>query len=131
MTTPLKKAPLFSSVPEKDHLNLFKKGSKPNGEKIAEILEFKKKDVAQATDIPLASIRYDDKMPAALIERLREWAIALNLVAEYFGDQQKTILWFDVPNPLLGNISPRDMIKLGRFKKLRDFIQTALDENKQ
>jgi len=51
------------------------------------------------------------------------------MVAQYFRDGQKTILWFRTPNPLLGNITPRDMIRIGRFRKLQRFIQNALDEN--
>jgi hypothetical protein len=69
-------------------------------------------------------------MPADLKLRLIEWATAINLVATYFNDLNKTMLWFQVSNPLLGDMSPRDMIRIGRFKKLQKFIQTALSENK-
>lgn len=113
-----------------DRMQLFSKG-KPEGKRIADFLNYKKQDVAAATGIPLASIRYDIKMPDELRERLVEWATALNLVASYFNDVEKTVLWFQVSNPLLGNMSPRDMIRLGRFKKLLKFIQTALDENQR
>ena len=68
-------------------------------------------------------------MPGELKERIIEWANAINLVGSYFKDIKKTMLWFQVPNPLLGNYSPRDLIRLGRFKKLIKFIQSALDEN--
>ncbi|MCH8209683.1 MAG: hypothetical protein IIA62_11625 [Nitrospinae bacterium] len=122
---------LFNSIPSEDRMQLFSNGE-PEGKKIADFLNYKKQDVSAATGIPLASIRYDiKKMPAELRERLVEWATALNLVAEYFNDFQKTILWFQVSNPLLGNMTPRDMIRLGRFKKLFKFIQTALDENRR
>lgn len=119
---------LFNNIPLEDRMQLFANGE-PEGKKITDLLNYKKQDVSAATGVPLASIRYDIKMPAELRDRLVEWATALNLVAEYFNDVEKTILWFKVPNPLLGNISPRDMIRLGRFKKLIKFIQTALDEN--
>ena len=52
-----------------------------------------------------------------------------DLVGTYFNDHDKTMLWFQVPNPLLGDMSPRDAIRVGRFKKLLKFIQTTLDEN--
>ena len=68
-------------------------------------------------------------MPAELKERLTEWATVLNLVEGFFNNQDKTLLWFTIPNPLLGGMSPRDMIRVGRFRKLLNFIQTALDEN--
>ena len=83
-----------------------------------------------ATGLKKNSIRYEpNRIPIELIDRLREWAIAINLVASYFKEQEKTMLWFGTTNPLLGNMSPRDMIRLGRFKKLFTFIQNALDEN--
>lgn len=123
-------ASLFKSIPSEDRMQLFSKGE-PEGSKIAEFLKYKKQDVASATGIPLASIRYDIKMPAELRARLVEWATALNLVAEYFNDVEKAALWFQVPNPHLGNMTPRDMIRVGRFKKLFKFIQTALDENRR
>jgi hypothetical protein len=52
------------------------------------------------------------------------------LVAQFFdGDAAKTALWFKTPNPLLGNLSPRDMIRYGRYDRLRRFVLDALDEN--
>ena len=117
----------FGNVPSTDLMGLFKNG-RANYKKAVEVLDFRKEDVSVAANIPKASVRYDNRIPKELQERIQEWAIAINLVASYFNDVDKTILWFKVPNPLLGNISPRDMIRLGRFKKLYKFIQTALDE---
>lgn len=49
-----------------------------------------------------------------------------NLVSEYFqGDAQKVKLWFHLPNPMLGNISPRDMVRLGRYERLLNFVLDA------
>ena len=56
--------------------------------------------------------------------------VAKTLADYLFNDENKTMLWFKVPNPLLGDVAPRDMIKLGRFKKLFKFIQSALNENR-
>ncbi len=122
---------LFRTVPAKDYLNLFDKGI-PDGEKVVKLLNYKKADVSVAANVPVSSVRYEPKkMPAELRERLTEWATALNLVAGFFHDNEKTILWFCMPNPLLGDMSPRDMIRVGRFKKLLNFIQSALDENQR
>lgn len=116
---------VFDTVP-RDHLSVYKDYSK-----IISLLHFEKKDVSQAAHVPMASVRYDEKMPKPLEEHLGQWAVLLNLVAEYFkGDPQKTALWFTVPNPLLGNIKPRDMIRFGRYQKLQKFIWNALQENK-
>lgn len=118
---------LLRSIPDKDYLHLFNNGE-PDGKKIIDFLKYKNKDVSAAINIPESSIRYDAKMSPELKERMMEWATALNLVAGFFQDTEKTILWFSIPNPLLGDISPRDMIRVGRFKKLLNFIQTALNE---
>jgi hypothetical protein len=122
--------PLFRTIPDKDFFHLFTDGV-PDGEKVVKLLKYKKEDVSVAANIPIASVRYDNKMPTVLKERLTEWATALNLVAGFFNDPEKTVLWFCMPNPLLGGMSPSNMIRIGRFKKLLNFIQTALDENQR
>ncbi len=123
-------AALFNTVPENDYLELFSSG-KTDYRKVVRLLDFTKRDVAKASNIPKLSVRYDQKMPKELEDRLSEWAIALGTVAQYFKDQQKTILWFKVPNPLLGNIAPREMLRVGRFNKLHRFILNALSENER
>ena len=95
-------------------------------------LEFKNIDVSKATGVPEGSVRYDVKMPQVLRTRIRDWAVLLNLVAGHFnGDALKTVLWFATINPLIGNITPRDMIRLGRFKKLYAFVMDSLAKNKR
>jgi hypothetical protein len=122
---------LFRTSPP-DHFHFFNESAFVDGEKVVKLLKYKKEDVSVATNVPLSSIRYDEKkMPIELRERLTQWATALNLVAGFFHDEKKTIIWFFMPNPLLGGMSPRDMIRVGRFKKLLNFIQTALDENQR
>lgn len=119
---------LFDTVP-KDYLSLFPAAG-TDYHRVIELLGFKKNDVARATNVAVHSVRYDPpRMPKELQERVQEWAIVLNLVAQFFGDEQKVVLWFKTPNPLLGDLTPRDMIRIGRFQKLRRFIQNALSEN--
>ena len=58
------------------------------------------------------------------IERLCEQ------VVEFFeGNVNRAALWFRLPNPLLGNISPHDMIRFGRYAKLQEFVVEALADN--
>jgi len=121
---------LFATVPKDDTLSLFH-GGKPDYEKVVMVLEFKKKDVAKASNVSVDSVRYDNKMPKELEDRMTEWATAIALVGQYFKDLDKTVLWFKVLNPLLGNIAPREMIRVGRFQKLFRFIQNALNENER
>ena len=121
---------IFSTIPTRDHLSLFERDSL-NSKRVVGLLDFSKEDVSKATGIAVTSIRYDSRIPAEVHERIREWANLLNLVAEHFkGDDQKTTWWFTTPNPLLGNVTPRDMIRFGRYKKLFKFIINALAENK-
>lgn len=120
---------IFSTVAKEDYLSFFE-GDKPNCNRIVDFFKFKKEDISQAAEVPLSSVRYDHKIPKELYDRFREWAILVNLVAEHFkGDAAKTTLWFTALNPLLGNIAPRDMIRIGRYKKLFKFIYNALAEN--
>lgn len=44
-------------------------------------------------------------------------------------DKEKTILWFRTVNPLLGNLTPDDMILRGRAKKLEKFIDSCVRED--
>ena len=122
-------SPLFNTV-ARDHLSLFEDDT-PNYEGVKKFLEFGNEDVSKATGVALSPVRYDDKIPVQLHERMREWANLLNLVADRFhGDGKKTLLWFTMPNPLLGSISPRDMIRFGRYKKLLKFILNAIAESR-
>ena len=121
---------IFDTVAE-DHFSFFK-NQKTEYNRIKDFLGFKNEDISTATGVPLASIRFDERIPPEVQERMKEWANVLNLVAEHFkGDIKKTTLWFTTPNPLLGNVTPRDMIRFGRYKKLFKFIFNALAENKR
>jgi uncharacterized protein (DUF2384 family) len=123
---------LFATVPQKDYLGFYS-GSNLDYQNIVKFAEMEKKDVSRATGIPVASIRYEEeKIPNELRDRLTEWGVLFNLVAEYFhGDRRKTVIWFKVPNPLLGNISPRDMIRIGRYKRLNSFVLNTLAESRK
>jgi hypothetical protein len=113
-----------------DDLRLFKKAGKPNYDKVKYILGYTKQDISIASGVPFGSIRFDGKVPAELTERVTEWAKAIALVHSFFKDETKTMLWFKVPNPMLGDVAPRDMIKVGRLKKLLKFIQIAQEERR-
>jgi|GEM_PF-2935064 len=58
------------------------------------------------------------------------YAYGFKLILDYFNqDKDKAISWYLTPNPGLGNISPYEMIKIGRGRKLIKFIESALAEN--
>src|SRR4051812_5717350 len=87
---------LFTNIPPTDYFKLFKKNEEPpiDGQKVVHILDYKKSDVAVASGVSENSVRYDERMPKEVVERMREWAVAINLVGNYFKDEQKTMLWF-------------------------------------
>lgn len=113
---------LLSNVAE-DRLDLFKNGQ-PQYSKIKKVIDLTDNDFASATNFPVTSLKSGaSKLPKDFLRILQDLGNGINLVAEAFnGDMKKVNLWFQIRNPQLGNISPRDMIKHGRFKKLLQHI---------
>ena len=67
---------------------------------------------------------------SAGLARDDELTVLCEQVLGFFeGDVGKTALWFRLPNPLLGDLSPRDMIRYGRYARLQEFVVEALAEN--
>jgi hypothetical protein len=90
------------------------------------LVHLSKGDLSKLTGVAKSSVRFDAHVPVPVAEYLRELANIANLVAEFFeGDSQKVGLWFELSNPMLGNLSPRDMIRVGRHKRLLNFVLEA------
>jgi uncharacterized protein (DUF2384 family) len=118
---------LFGTVPKANLLGLFRSGSgEVDVQRTRVFLGLTKAEVATATSVPSTSVRFDDRMPSEVRDRMIEIATICELVAEHFGSSEKAALWFKVSNPLLGDLSPKDMIRAGRFKKLHRFVAEAL-----
>ena len=95
---------------------------------VADTLEFSKPDLAKLIEVKVSSIRWDEQMPLVLRSRLQEFATICDLVGAFFeGDKRRTAMWFKVPNPLLGGSTPRELMRLGRAKKLRAIILAQKD----
>jgi hypothetical protein len=62
------------------------------------------------------------KCPKLLKERIEEMKNVCELVYEMLGDVGKTQLWFKTKNQMLGNNSPRDLLRFGRYQKLLDIL---------
>ncbi len=119
---------LFDAVPD-DVLN-FGIGKHFDAKRVPEMLNLKKEDVSRLASVSVKSVRYDDAIPEQVRERLEEIGITINLVAKVFnGGAEKTAVWFRARNPLLGDVAPRDMIRLGRFDRLRKYIIGAMSAN--
>ncbi len=120
---------LFRTVADRDYLG-FWANQTLNSREVAKFLDFDKRDVAKVADVAPASVRFDQKIPKEVLDRLEEIANICALVAQHFeGDVMKTALWFKTKNPLFGNIAPRDMIRYGRYQKLQRFVTEAMADN--
>ncbi len=122
---------LFGNIASKDYLGFRLKGNQTNYAKVAQFLEFERSDLSKIAGIAQSSVRFDEKIPRELRDRVEEIANICLLVAEHFKDEHKTALWFRAINPHLGGISPKDMLRLGRYKKLMQFVMDALSRNKR
>lgn len=123
---------IFNTVYKSDYLGLVGADGDMNYAKLAKFLDIDKSAVSKIAKISIKSVRYDSKIPKELQERLDQIANICMLVAEYFaGDVKKTGLWFKAKNPLLGNMTPRDMIRFGRYEKLMLFVMDALQDNNE
>src|SRR5580698_4592491 len=116
---------IVSHIAREDLLHLYRDG-RPDYKRIADLIKLSKADLGKISQVAKSSVRFDANIPEPVAERLREIANIANLVAEFFaGDVQKVGLWFEIANPMLGNISPRNMIRIGRLKRLLNFVLEA------
>ena len=115
---------IFETVPEKDSFRLYKNGI-PQVSVIKDIMGLTKAQIAESVEIQVTLLRSDAKMSKKVRDRMTEYAHIIDLVGNHFNqDLDKTIRWFKLPNPALGGISPKEMILLGRYKKLMQFIMS-------
>jgi hypothetical protein len=116
---------IVSHIANEDLLHLYRDG-RPDYKRIADLVKLSKADLGKISQVAKSSVRFDANIPEPVAERLREIANIANLVAGFFaGDVQKVGLWFELANPMLGNISPRNMIRIGRYKRLLNFVVDA------
>lgn len=125
LTPKFRASSIVGHIAQGDPLHLYSNG-KLDYKRTAELIKLNKTDLGKIAGIAKASVRFDSHIPEPVAARLREFANIANLVAEYFsGDATKVGLWFELANPMLGNVSPRTMIRLGRYKRLLNFVMQA------
>lgn len=116
---------LFSTVPARDYLQFWQAG-RFQPQRVARFLNLSKGELAQLAAVAPASVRFDDKAPRILRERLMDIAATCELVAEAFaGNTTKTALWFMTANPYLRNLSPRDLLQRGEHAVLQRHVLEA------
>jgi len=120
---------LFQNIHQSDPLN-FWSGRGLDYRRVSDFLGFDTNELSKLGGVSKRSVRLDNRIPQDLKDRLEQIANICTLVAEYFdGDEEKTVLWFKTINPMLGGISPRDMLRYGRYKKLLKFVTDARNAN--
>jgi hypothetical protein len=106
----------------------FGQGDAFNPKAVALWLALTRKDISHLANVPVSSVRWDERMPKSIRTRMEQVAETCNLVARAFDNSRgKAALWFRTRNPLLGDIAPRDMVRLGRMDRLHKFVVSALD----
>lgn len=85
-------------------------------------------------DAPLTArdLGFDAMLEAALAGSAQRQTLmrAQAQVTEFFnGDESRCELWFAAENPMLGGISPIQMIRMGQLDRLAHFIDESLSAN--
>jgi len=121
---------IINNISQKEFLSFRNNDGELNYREVVDFLGLDKNAVSKIAGVSKSSVRYDHKIPRELREHLNQINNICQLVAEFFdGDPEKTALWFSTPNPVLGDLSPRDMLRFGRYKKLLKFIINARQES--
>lgn len=102
--------------------SFYKSTGEINYKEIPIFLQLTSDDMAKIAKISVKTVRYDEKMPTVLKERVEEIKNICELVYEMLGDVSKTQLWFRTKNQMLGNNTPRDLIRFGRYQKILDIL---------
>lgn len=121
---------LTANMPKGDIFAFGIDGDSVDKKEVVKFFDFSKGDISKISGVSKTSVRWDDRAPQVVTDHIYQLAIIASLVGEFFdGNAIKTMTWLKMPNPMLGGISPRDMIKLGRSDKLIHFIIRAKEEN--
>lgn len=120
---------IYSNIPRSDPLEFYSNHGL-DFNRVSKFLDLDTNELSKLGGVSKKSVRLDELIPQELSDRLGQIASICGFVAEYFdGDKDKTALWFKTPNLSLGGITPRDMIRFGRYKKLLNFILEAREAN--
>lgn len=112
----------------KNSLGLFSENGDVQVDKLAEILELAKTQLAEALSLSDDQVR-QARLTGKAKDRVEQLATALEYVSETFnGDFKTTIFWLRTANQNFGGYSPRQLILKGKYKKVLEFILAARSE---
>ena len=118
---------IFNTVPKQDVFGLYGK-SKIKYKKVADTLDFSRKEISKATRVAVSSVRYEEnKIPDKMKDFFTNMAWLLCVTYEHLKDKNKVMLWLKSPNPICGGFSPKDMICMGQYKKLVKIVSSYVE----
>ena len=110
-------------------LGLFAENGDVQVDKLADVLELAKGQLAEALSLSVDQVR-QTRLTGKAKDRVEQLATALEYVSETFdGDMKTTIFWLKTPNLNFGGFSPRQLILKGKYKKVLEFILAARAES--
>ena len=120
---------IFNTVPKHDVFGFYNKG-KIQYKEVANTLNFNRKEISKAARIAVNSVRYEEnKIPSRMEEFLKAMVWLLCVTYEHLKDENKVIQWIESPNPICGGLSPKDMIRIGQYKKLNRIVSSYVEGN--
>ena len=120
---------LFSNIAAKKIPAFYKENGETDYKEISVFLQLSNDDLAKIARISVKTIRFNGNIPLALKERMEEMKNVCELVFEMLGSIEKTQLWFKTKNQMLGNVSPKDLLRFGRYQKLLDVLMDIKNGN--
>ena len=120
---------IFNTVPKDDIFGVYHKG-KVQYKKVANALNFNRKDISKAARVSVNSVRYEEnKIPDKMRDFLTSMVWLLHVTHKHLKDENKVIQWVNSPNPICGGFSPKDMICMGQYKKLIRIVASYVEGN--
>ena len=120
---------IFNTVPRHDVFGFYNKG-RIKYKEVADTLDFSRKEISKAARIAISSVRYEEnKIPDKMKDFLGHMAWLLHVTHEHLKDKNKVIQWINSPNPICGGFSPKDMIRMGQYKKLVRIVSSYIEGN--
>ena len=116
---------IFNTAPKHDVFGLYNTKRAINYKQVVRTFNFTKKEVSKATRTQVHSVSYENnKIPEEIKEFLSNMIWLLQTTYEHLQDKNKVIQWLDSPNPICGGYSPKEMIRLGQYKKLINIVSS-------
>jgi hypothetical protein len=107
-------------------LGLLTEEGKASPTETAEFLEISLNKLAKALGVD--TLRQDRLGPMAE-KKLQDLAVSLEVIAQSFGgNKTKARYWINTPNLHLGGAIPRDLILIGKYRKVVEFVEAVRDE---